>query len=183
MLGRFLPLHLGGYDGPVATQDDAEHAHERPTSFAARCRVRFGGTGRAAGPVVQHSEAWQERHWSSRVLHRVDEATSRSVAGLLAGGAVVLWTGVGFFTGFDDWWQVVLYSVSACVTLLMVFVIQHSTTRQQLSMQRKLDELLRAVPGTDDRVIAVEEAPDDELEELAGQSLERRERAGQSVGG
>jgi low affinity Fe/Cu permease len=78
---------------------------------------------------------------------------------------------------------VVLYSASSCVTLLMVFVIQHSSTRQQLSMQRKLDELLRALPDADDRVIAVEEAPDDELEELAGQSLERRERAGQRIEG
>jgi len=117
------------------------------------------------------------------VLHRVDEATSHASAGLVAGAAVLAWTGVGLVTGFDSWWQTALYSASSSVTLLMVFVIQHSSTRQQLSMQRKLDELLRALPGTDGRVIAVEEAPDDELVELAGQSLERRERAGNGVEG
>lgn len=178
-----MPLHLCGYVRPVATQDDVELTPERPASFTARCRARFGGTGRAAGPVAQHSEAWQERHWSSRVLHRVDEATSHAPAGLVAGAAVLAWTGVGLVTGFDSWWQTALYSASSSVTLLMVFVIQHSSTRQQLSMQRKLDELLRALPGTDGRVIAVEEAPDYELVELAGQSLERRERAGNGVEG
>jgi low affinity Fe/Cu permease len=166
---------------PVAIHDDAERTTERLASFTTRCRVLLTGSRRPAGPVVHHGEAWQERHWGSRVLHRVDEATSHAAAGLVAGAAVVLWTAVGLVTRFPSWWQVVLYSSSSCVTLLMVFVIQHSSTRQQLSMQRKLDELLRALPGADDRVIAVEEAPDDELEELAGQSIERREKAGQRL--
>ncbi|CAA9234535.1 MAG: hypothetical protein AVDCRST_MAG20-1419 [uncultured Acidimicrobiales bacterium] len=167
----------------MAIHDDAQLTRQHPESFTARCRVLLTGARRPAGPVVQHGEAWHERHWGSRVLHRVDEATSHAAAGLLAGAAVALWTAVGFVTRFPSWWQVVLYSASSCVTLLMVFVIQHSSTRQQLSMQRKLDELLRALPDADDRVIAVEEAPDDELEELAGQSLERRERAGQRIEG
>ena len=133
--------------------------------------------------MVRHGDDWHERHWSSRVLHRVDELTSHAAAGLLAGSAVVAWTVVGLVAGFPDWWQTVLYSSSSCVTLLMVFVIQHSSTRQQLSMQRKLDELLRATPAADDHVIAVEEAADDELEELAGQSLQRRARAGHRAAG
>lgn len=176
-----MPLLLRGYAPPVVIQDDVELTRGRPMSLTARCRVLLTGSRRPAGPVVKHGEAWQERHWASRVVHRVDELTSHAAAGLLAGAAVLVWTVVGLVTGFPSWWQVVLYSASSCVTLLMVFVIQHSSTRQQLSMQRKLDELLRALPGADDRVIAVEEAPDDELEELAGQSLERRETAGQRV--
>lgn len=165
----------------MPSQDHTELSCEQPSRFTSRCRLLFAGSGRAAGPVVQHSEAWQERHWSSRVLHRVDEYTSHAGAGLLAGAAVLTWTTVGLVAGFPDWWETVLYSTSSCVTVLMVFVIQHSSTRQQLSMQRKLDELLRASPTADDRVIAVEEAADDELEELAEQSLERRERAGQAL--
>lgn len=167
----------------MPTQDQTGSHGARPTNLTERCRLLFTGQGRAGGPVVQHGDSWRDRHWSSRVLHRVDELTSHAAAGLLAGTSVVLWTIVGLVTGFPDWWQTVLYSSSSCVTLLMVFVIQHSSTRQQLSMQRKLDELLRASPAANDRVIAVEEAADDELEELAGRSLERRERAGQGVGG
>ncbi len=178
-----MRLLLPGYGWEMPTQDQAELEREWPSSFAARCRVLFGTEGRARGPAGQHGDSWRERHWSSRVLHRVDEVTSHAAAGLLAGTAVVAWTVVGLVYGFPEWWQTVLYSSSSCVTLLMVFVIQHSTTRQQLSMQRKLDELLRASPAADDRVIAVEEAADDELEELAGQSLERRARAGQGAAG
>ena len=183
LLAGSLRLLLHGYGSQMSTQHQPGPSSEGPASFATRCRVLFGAQGRAGGPVVQHGEGWQERHWSSRVLHRVDELTSHAAAGLIAGSAVVLWTLVGLAVGFPDWWETVLYSSSSCVTLLMVFVIQHSSTRQQLSMQRKLDELLRASPAADDRVIAVEEAPDDELEELSGQSLERRARAGQGAGG
>ena len=177
-----MRLLLLGYVSQMSTQDHAGPDRARHSNLSERCRVLFAGQGRAGGPVVQHGDSWRERHWSSRVLHRVDELTSHAVAGLLAGTSVVVWTVVGLVAGFPDWWQTVLYSSSSCVTLLMVFVIQHSSTRQQLSMQRKLDELLRASPAADDRVIAVEEAADDELEELAGKSLERRARAGHGAG-
>ncbi len=59
----------------------------------------------------------------------------------------------------------------------MVFAIQHTQARQQSATQRKLDELLRAMPNADDRLIAVEEAPDAELEALADRNLADREAA------
>jgi len=59
----------------------------------------------------------------------------------------------------------------------MVFAIQHTQARQQSATQRKLDELLRAQPLADNRIIAVEEAPDAELEALADLNLADREQA------
>lgn len=126
---------------------------------------------------MHRGENWQDRHWSSRALHRVDELTSHAGAGLTAVAVLVLWAVIGAVTGFPDWWETVLYSVTSSVTLVVVFAIQHTQTRQQLATQRKLDELLRALPDADDRVIAVEEATDGELEALAGRNLEQRERA------
>lgn len=67
--------------------------------------------------------------------------------------------------------------VSSSVTLVMVFAIQHTQTRQQSATQRKLDELLRALPAADRRLIAVEEAPDAELEALAELNLADRDQA------
>ncbi len=97
--------------------------------------------------------------------------------GLIAAGAVLAWVAVGLLTGFPSWWQTVLYSVSSSITLVMVFAIQHTQARQQSATQRKLDELVRTQPSADNRLIALEEAPDAELEALADLNLADREQA------
>ncbi len=129
----------------------------------------FSTTGSRAGAV--------QRQRGSRLLHRLGDFSSHAAAGLLAAGAVLAWSGVGLATRFPGWWQTVLYSVSSSITLIMVFAIQHTQARQQSATQRKLDELLRAQPLADNRIIAVEEAPDAELEALADLNLADREQA------
>jgi low affinity Fe/Cu permease len=57
----------------------------------------------------------------------------------------------------------VFQTVVAAVTLAMVFVIQHTQARQQAATQRKLDEILQALPGADNALLALEHASDDEL--------------------
>lgn len=122
-------------------------------------------------------EARAQRSRTSRALHNVGEVTSHAWAGLVVALAVVAWVGVGIAVQFPSWWQATLYSVSAVVTLFMVFALQHTQTRQQSATQRKLDELLRSQPTADEGLMALEEAPDDELEALAGKNLEGRRRA------
>ena len=92
-------------------------------------------------------------------------------------GVVAVWAGIGAVVGFPDWWETVLYSTASSVTVVMVFAIQHTQQREQLVIQRKLDELLRAQPGADDRLIASEAAPDEELEALEDMNADDRRRA------
>jgi low affinity Fe/Cu permease len=40
----------------------------------------------------------------------------------------------------------------------MVFAIQHTQGREQAATQRKLDELIRALPGADESLMMLEEA-------------------------
>lgn len=40
----------------------------------------------------------------------------------------------------------------------MVFAIQHTQGREQAATQRKLDELMPALPGADDSLMMLEEA-------------------------
>ena len=77
-----------------------------------------------------------------------------------------VWAVIGVVTGFPSWWQVALYSTTSAVTVVMVFAIQHTQRREQLVIQRKLDELVRAQPDADDRMIAAEGATDAQLDEL-----------------
>lgn len=78
------------------------------------------------------------------------------------------WVVLGIAVAFPHWWEVVLYSATSSVTVVMLFAVQHTQRREQLVTQRKLDELLRSQPGADDRMIAAESAADDELEGLTG---------------
>lgn len=133
----------------------------------------FRGTSVASA----HAAGWEQRHWTSRVLHRVGGVAALSGAGIVAALFVVLWALVGFVSGFPAWWQISLYSVTGSVTFVMVFVIQHTQDRQTSATQRKLDELIRSSAHADDTLIAVEEAGDVDLLALADLNLADRERA------
>src|SRR6478735_5681544 len=110
-------------------------------------------------------------HWTSRVLHRVGDAVANSTAGVIAATLIAVWTIIGVVIRFPQWWLSVLYAGTASVTFVMVFVIQHTQSRQTSATQRKLDELIRATADTDQTLIAVEEAPDEELRALADLNL------------
>ena len=117
------------------------------------------------------------KRWGSGVLHQIGKVSEHAATGLIAGGALVTWVAVGTLTGFPPWWENVLYIASSSVTVVMVFALQHTQARQQEVTQRKLDELLRAQPTADNRLIALEGASDDELEALTDLSQAHRELA------
>jgi low affinity Fe/Cu permease len=76
------------------------------------------------------------------------------------------WGALGIVVGFPHWWEVAMYSTTSAVTVVMLFAIQHTQRREQIVTQTKLDELLRAEPEADDRMIAAEAADDEELHDL-----------------
>jgi low affinity Fe/Cu permease len=114
---------------------------------------------------------------SSAVLHRIEHAGAKALAGVAAGVLATTWVLIGVWFRFPEWWQVALYSCSALVTFVMVFVIQHTQHRQVLALQRKLDELIRSTRYADNALMAVENAPEGELERLAERYLTQREEA------
>jgi low affinity Fe/Cu permease len=59
----------------------------------------------------------------------------------------------------------------------MVFVIQHTQARHQAATQRKLDEILRVLPGADNSLLALEHASDDELRAVHRQHQQIRQTA------
>ena len=113
----------------------------------------------------------------SRVIHRVGDAAANAMSGVLAAALGGCWIVVGWLSGFPDWWQIALYSATALTTFVMVFVIQHTQSRQVAALQRKLDELIRSSRQADNALIAVEHAPAAELQQLADASRDRRTEA------
>jgi low affinity Fe/Cu permease len=133
--------------------------------------------GMFATSASVHAGDWVERHWSSRLLHRIGEVVSHAASGILAALLVMGWAMLGLLAGFPTWWQVTLYSVTGSVTFVMVFVIQHTQQRQTAATQRKLDELLRSSDQADSKLIAVEEAPDEDLAQLTSSNVADRAKA------
>jgi low affinity Fe/Cu permease len=84
------------------------------------------------------------------------------------------WLAVSIVAGFPAFWETVFGTVASALTLAMVFVIQHTQARHQRATQRKLDEILLALPGTDDSLVTLEHASDDELHAAGHQHLSVR---------
>jgi low affinity Fe/Cu permease len=111
----------------------------------------------------------------SAILSRLIRGLGAVVAGeylaFTAASFVVVWLAVYGISGFPAWMATALQVGAAAVTLVMVFVIQHTQRRLEKATQLKLDELIRA-SGADDAVAEIEEAEDAEL---------RRERVRRSA--
>jgi low affinity Fe/Cu permease len=128
--------------------------------------VQLPVEGSPIAPLAARTEE-RTRQGSSHLLHQLGQASEHAYAGLVVAAAVLLWAVVGAFFGFPGWWQTVLYSVGASVTLVMLFAIQHTQSRRQTAIQRKLDELLRSHAAADNRFIGVEEPTGTELPSVA----------------
>jgi low affinity Fe/Cu permease len=95
---------------------------------------------------------------------------------------VAVWLAVSIVAGFPARWETVFETVTSALTLAMVFVIQHTQARYQRATQRKLDELLLAVPGTDSSLLTLEHASDDELHAVGHQHLSARQETVEDEG-
>ncbi len=82
--------------------------------------------------------------------------------GVLLVGAVA----VGIASGFPKAWIIAFEASTSGVTLAMVFVIQHTQEWEQAATQRKLDELLRALPGAKTGLMMLEEASEEVMKEV-----------------
>jgi low affinity Fe/Cu permease len=70
---------------------------------------------------------------------------------------VLIWALTGPVFHFSDTWQLVINTSTTILTFNMVFVIQAAQNRDGAAVQTKLDEILRAIAGADNRLIALEE--------------------------
>lgn len=85
---------------------------------------------------------------------------------LLAVLVVVVWLLTGPLFGFSDTWQLVINTGTTVATFLMVFLIQRAQNKDGLAVQLKLNEIVAALEGASNRLIAVEDLSEEELKVL-----------------
>ncbi len=100
---------------------------------------------------------------TSRVLYRIEHYSTYPVVGLVVIGSAMGGIVAGAVLSFPTAWVAAFEVSVSAVTLAMVFAIQHTQEREQAATQRKLDELLRALPGADESLMMLEEAPKEAL--------------------
>lgn len=96
---------------------------------------------------------------------------------MLVIAAAAAWIIVSVAAGFPARWEIIFQTLVAALTLVMVFVIQHTQARHQLATQRKLDEILLAMPGADNSLLTLEHASDEQLRDAGRQHRQIRQAA------
>lgn len=113
----------------------------------------------------------------SLLLSKADRYASRPAAAMIVLIAAGAWLVVSIVAGFPAQWETIFEAVVAALTLVMVFIIQHTQARHQRATQRKLDEILLALPGTDNALVTLEHASDAELHSVGHQHRSIRQAA------
>ncbi len=101
---------------------------------------------------------------SSRRLHKIDHYTSQPWATLLLGTILVSAVVLGAVLGFPTTWSTAFEVGASFITLMMLVIIQHTQGREQTATQRKLDELLRALPQAESTLMMLEEESDETIQ-------------------
>ncbi len=101
-----------------------------------------------------------------RFSNGVSWFTSTSYAFTSASFLIILWLGSGFILHWGDRWLNIIGAVTSVITFLMVFIIQKSQNKESKAIQLKLNELLAASTHASNRLVGIEEMPEEELEKI-----------------
>src|SRR4051812_43551175 len=132
------------------------------------------------GPLASQfaGAAGKPKDGFSRFSNWTARASGKPVTFIVAVLTVVVWGLSGPYFQYSDTWQLVINTGTTIVTFLMVFLIQNTQNRDTLALHVKLDELIVAMKGARNELVAVEDLPEEELEK----KKEEVRRAGLKIG-
>jgi low affinity Fe/Cu permease len=122
-----------------------------------------------------------DRNLFSQFSHKVSHLAGKPATFALACGLIVVWAVSGPIFGFSETWQLVINTATTIITFLMVFVLQNTQDRDGEAVQAKLDELIYAIKGADNRFVQAEKLSDHELHELRAALIAQCEAAGDEL--
>jgi low affinity Fe/Cu permease len=101
-----------------------------------------------------------------RLAKKASAATGRPITFLVAVSLVIIWAVTGPVFHYSDTWQLVINTSTTIITFLMVFLIQNTQNRDTAAVQIKLAELIRAVEGAHNALLALEELDEETLDRV-----------------
>ncbi len=100
---------------------------------------------------------------TTRAISKLTSALGSTPAIIGSVVVIVVWALCGPFAGFSNTWQLVINTGTTILTFNMVFVIQNTQNRDGLAVQVKLDAILHALEGADDKHIGIEELTEKQI--------------------
>jgi low affinity Fe/Cu permease len=94
---------------------------------------------------------------------------------------IVVWAALGHTFGYSDTWQLIINTSTTIITFLMVFLIQNTQNRDSKSLHLKIDELIRANKHARNMMINLDEASDEELDNLHSELSQLRDEASEKI--
>lgn len=102
--------------------------------------------------------------WSSKTA-------GKPISFVLAWVFLLLWVVIGLFRGFTDMWLLVINTVATINASLMVFIIQGTQNRESKALHIKIDELIKSIKEAENKLIAIEELEEEELDKMRKEHL------------
>jgi low affinity Fe/Cu permease len=128
-------------------------------------------------PVASREELVLMTRWFTRFSTVTSHLAGHYLTFIGALALIVIWAVSGPIFRFSQNWQLVINTGTTIITFLMVFLIQNTQNRDSAAIHVKLDEIIRALDATDNRLMAAEGETEEELEVLR----ERYERMSQAA--
>ena len=85
------------------------------------------------------------------------------IACFLAFIIILVWGLFGLLLHFNNTWQLIISTLAAIISILMLFIIQNSQNRHTIAIQLKLDEIIRATKGAHNEMMDIEKLTDEDL--------------------
>ncbi|MES1226978.1 MAG: low affinity iron permease family protein [Bacteroidota bacterium] len=100
---------------------------------------------------------------SEKFAIRVTKLTGSTSAFIIAFCLVIVWGATGPVFHYSENWQLVINTGTTIITFLMVFLIQKAQNKDSLAIQLKLNELVAAHEFASNRLVDIENIPEEEL--------------------
>lgn len=99
----------------------------------------------------------------SIVAKWVSDKAAQSLVGFAAFLIVLVWAIAGVPLHFSVTWHLMISTLAAVISIIMLFIIQNSQNRHTIAIQLKLDEIIRATQGAHNEMMDIEKLTDEDL--------------------
>jgi low affinity Fe/Cu permease len=79
---------------------------------------------------------------------------------------ILAWGLFGLPLHFSVTWHLMISTLAAVISIIMLFIIQNSQNRHTIAIQLKLDEIIRATQGAHNAMMDIEKLTDEDLAKI-----------------
>ncbi len=99
----------------------------------------------------------------STISKWISNKAAQSFMGFTAFFIVLVWGIAGLPLHFSVSWHLMISTLAAVISIIMLFIIQNSQNRHTIALQLKLDEIIRATKGAHNEMMDIEKLTDEDL--------------------